>query len=103
VFAVCPERIFAYGFVNFMFETVCIVTALFFPCKVVLLSRSTLYVENVIRERNEGCLCPSLACFSVAFATCSIETAPEYVETKRHHASPPDAACIGPAVFRMFS
>jgi hypothetical protein len=54
VFAVCPERIFAYGFVNFVFVTMCIVTALFFPCKVVLLCRSTLYVENVIRERNEG-------------------------------------------------
>jgi hypothetical protein len=80
----------------------CILTALFSPCKVVLPSRSALYVESVIRERDEGCLCLSLACFGVAFATCSIETAPECVETKRHCASPPDAAYIGPAVSRMF-
>jgi hypothetical protein len=101
VFAVCPERISAYGFVNLAFETMCIVTALFFPCKVVLLLRRTLYVENVIREKDERCLCPSLARFGVAFATCLIENAPKYVETKRHRASPPDVACNGLAVSRM--
>jgi hypothetical protein len=79
----------------------CIVTALFFPCKVILLLRRTLYVENVRREEDEGCLCPSLVCFGVAFATCLIENAPEYIETKRHRASPPDLTCNGLTISRM--
>jgi hypothetical protein len=36
------------------FVTRCIVIVLLCPCKTVLLSRSTMYVKNVIRERNEG-------------------------------------------------
>jgi hypothetical protein len=49
-----PERHVASGFVKCMFVTRCIVIALFYPGKTVLLSRSVLCVKNVIRERNEG-------------------------------------------------
>jgi hypothetical protein len=49
-----PERHGANGFVKCVFVTKCIVIALLYPCKTVLLSRSTLYVKNVIREGNKG-------------------------------------------------
>jgi hypothetical protein len=49
-----PERHGASELVKCVFVTRCIVIALLYPCKTVLLSRSTLYVKNVIRERNEG-------------------------------------------------
>jgi hypothetical protein len=73
VFAACPERISDHGLVNLSFEAVCVVTALFFPCKVILFLRRMLYVENVKRKTDEGCLCPSFACFSVSFTTCLIK------------------------------
>jgi hypothetical protein len=49
-----PERHGASGFVKCVFVMKCIVIALLYPCKAVLLSRSTLCIKNVIRERNNG-------------------------------------------------
>jgi hypothetical protein len=45
-----PKQHGASGFVKCVFVTKCIVIALLYHCKTVLLYRSTLYIKNVIRE-----------------------------------------------------
>jgi hypothetical protein len=63
-----PERHGASGFVKCVFVMKCIVIALLYPCKIVLLYPSTLYVKNVIREGNKG-VCPLFAPFVTAPST----------------------------------
>jgi hypothetical protein len=57
------ERRGANIFVKCVFVTKCIVITLLYHYKTVLLYRSTLYIQNVMREGNEGVcaryLCPS--------------------------------------------
>jgi hypothetical protein len=48
-----PERRGANGFVKCVFVTKCIVIALLYHCKTVLLYRSTLYIQNVMREETK--------------------------------------------------
>jgi hypothetical protein len=116
-----PERHGASGFVKCVLVKKSIVIALLYPCKAVMLSRSTFCVKNVIREREQWCLCPSFAPFVAAPSTwfflgsnaaptgdtipasCSSEAAPGHVEAKRHRAFPLDAACAKAVVFRVIS
>jgi hypothetical protein len=57
------ERRGATRLVKCVYVTKCIVITLLYCCKTVLLYRSTLYIQNVMREGDEGVcahyLCPS--------------------------------------------